>query len=172
MIRQLIIVYQWVVDRWGWVYICRYFSGWNILHSHIFWLQKLASWDWARGQPNCDSWIYVQNTNYSESFYIGLCFLLPLTPIWKKNIKTSWYTSGGTIFTEKFTLQNWDCSKSPQKADFMNAFPKFLFVSISYHFLLGTSWSTPIGTSVRRSSGRSSGVAVRAVDCWQWRSGH
>ena len=93
MIRQLIIVYQWVVDRWGWVYICRYFSDWNILHSHIFWLQKLASWDWARGQPNCDSWIYVQNTNYSESFYIGLCFLPPLTPIWKKNIKISWYTS-------------------------------------------------------------------------------
>ena len=28
------------------------------------------------------------------------------------------------------------------------------------------------GTSVRRSSGRRSGVAVRAVDCWQWRSGH
>ena len=25
----------------------------------------------------------------------------------------------------------------------------------------------PIGTSVRRSSGRRSGVAVRAVDCWQ-----
>ena len=24
-----------------------------------------------------------------------------------------------------------------------------------------------IGTSVRRSSGRRSGVAVRAVDCWQ-----
>ena len=29
-----------------------------------------------------------------------------------------------------------------------------------------------IGTSVRRSSGRRSGVAVRAVDCWQRRSGH
>ena len=28
------------------------------------------------------------------------------------------------------------------------------------------------GTSVRRSSGRRSGVAVRAVDCWQRRSGH
>ena len=28
------------------------------------------------------------------------------------------------------------------------------------------------GTSVRRSSGRRSGVAIRAVDCWQWRSGH
>ena len=31
---------------------------------------------------------------------------------------------------------------------------------------------TKIGTSVRRSSGRRSGVAFRAVDCWQWRSGH
>ena len=29
-----------------------------------------------------------------------------------------------------------------------------------------------IGTSVRHSSGRRSGVAVRAVDCWQSRSGH
>ena len=29
-----------------------------------------------------------------------------------------------------------------------------------------------IGTSVRRSSSHRWGVAVRAVDCWQWRSGH
>ena len=28
-------------------------------------------------------------------------------------------------------------------------------------------FSAIIGTSVRRSSGRRSGVAVRAVDCWQ-----
>ena len=39
-------------------------------------------------------------------------------------------------------------------------------VTIGYHFgPLVTIWS--IGTSVRHSSGRCSGVAVRAVDCWQ-----
>ena len=43
-----------------------------------------------------------------------------------------------------------------------------------YRTLLGSFWKSycTIGTSVRRSSGRRLGVIVRAVDCWQWRSGH
>ena len=34
-------------------------------------------------------------------------------------------------------------------------------------YLQGLCYQFSIGTSVRRSSGRRSGVAVQAVDCWQ-----
>ena len=151
MIRQLIIVYQWVVDRWGWVYICRYFSDWNILHSHIFWLQKLASWDWARGSTKLWQLDLCSKHKLFRIFLYRSLLFTAFNPNLKEkhqNIMVYFIFSGGAILTEKFTLQNWDCSKSPQKADFMNAFPKFLFVSISYHFLLATSWYTPIFLSV------------------------
>ena len=47
------------------------------------------------------------------------------------------------------------------------------FLRLKFFIFFLSFWrSEAAGTSVRRSSGRCSAVAVRAVDCWQWRSGH
>ena len=49
---------------------------------------------------------------------------------------------------------------------------KWYWQTVSHTQQILTCSTLFFGTSVRRSSGRRSGVAVRAVDCWQWRSGH
>ena len=41
------------------------------------------------------------------------------------------------------------------------------WINVSRTNVARTNVTTIIGTSVRRSSGRRSGVAVRAVECWQ-----
>ena len=53
------------------------------------------------------------------------------------------------------------------RISWLSSFVFFYLIHVTLYFLSDISYHIPIGTSVRRSSGRRSGVAVRAVDCWQ-----